>query len=70
MNEEFKVTLSPKDDSPADIQSFPAPINLKEDILDELALLHKYGIFTSLPFSKLARPNLQRKSKRETPTTV
>ena len=32
MNEEFKVKLTPKDDSPANSQSLPAPINLKEDI--------------------------------------
>ena len=31
MNEEFKVKLTPKDDSPAYSQSLPAPINLKED---------------------------------------
>ena len=52
MNEEFKVKLTPKDDSPAYRQSLPAPINLKEDILVELAMLHIYGIITTLPFSK------------------
>ena len=56
MNEEFKVKLTPKDDSPAYSQSLPAPINLKEDILVELAILHKYGIITTLPFSKYASP--------------
>ena len=56
MNEEFKVKLTPKDDSPAYSQSPPAPINLKEDILVELAMLHKYGIITTLPFSKYASP--------------
>ena len=56
MNEEFKVKLTPKDDSPAYSQSLPAPINLKEDILVELAMLHKYGIITTLPFSKYASP--------------
>ena len=50
MNEEFAVKLTPKDDSPAYSQSLPTPINLKEDILVELALLHKYGIITTLPF--------------------
>ena len=52
MNEEFKMKLTPKDDSQACSQSLPAPINLKQDILVELAMLHKYGIFTTLPFSK------------------
>ena len=56
MNEEFKVKLTPKDDSPAYCQSLPAPINLKEDILVELATLHKFGIITTLPFSKYASP--------------
>ena len=56
MNEDFKVKLTPKDDSPAYSQSLPTPINLKEDILVELALLHRYGIITKLPFSKYASP--------------
>ena len=56
MNEDFKVKLTPKDDSPAYSQSLPTPINLKEDILVELALLHRYGIITRLPFSKYASP--------------
>ena len=58
MNKDFKVKLTPKDDSPAYSQSLPTPINLKEDILVELALLHRYGIITTLPFSKYARPNI------------
>ena len=56
MNEEFKVKLTPKDDSPDYSQGLPAPINLKEDILVELAMLHKYDIITTLPFSKYASP--------------
>ena len=56
INEEFTVKLTPKDDSPAYSQSLPTPVNLKEDILVELALLHKYGIITTLPFSKYASP--------------
>ena len=56
MNEEFTVKLTPKDDSPAYSQSLPTPINLKEDILVELALLQRYGIITTLPFSKYASP--------------
>ena len=53
---EFKVQLTPLDNRPAKGQSLPAPINLKDDILVELALLHKYGIITTLPFSKYASP--------------
>ena len=56
MNEDFMIKLTPKDDSPAYSQSHPTPVNLKEDILVELALLHKYGIITTLPFSKNASP--------------
>ena len=56
MNEDFKVKLTPKDDSRAYSQNLPTPINLKEDILVELALLLRYGIITTLPFSKYANP--------------
>ena len=56
INTEFKVPLTPLDNRPAYSQSLPAPINLKDDILVELALLHKYGIITTLPFSKYASP--------------
>ena len=55
MNDEFKMKMTPKDDSPAYSQSLPATINL-EDILVKLAMLHKYGIITTLPFSKYASP--------------
>ena len=61
MNEEFKVELTPENDSPADSQSLPAPINLKEDIMVELAMLHNNGIITTLPFSKYASPILAQK---------
>ena len=53
---EFKVQLTPLDNRPAYSQSLPAPIRLKDDILVELALLHKNGINTALPFSKYASP--------------
>ena len=52
----MKVQLTPSDNRPAYSQSLPAPIKLKDDILVELALLHKYGIITTLPFSKYASP--------------
>ena len=54
INTQFKVQLTPLDNRPAYSPSLPAPINLKDDILVELALLHKYGIITTLPFSKNA----------------
>ena len=55
-NREFKVKLTPNDDRPAYNQSLPTAINLKDDITVELALLHKYGIITTLFFSKYASP--------------
>ena len=55
-NGEFKVKLTPNDDRPAYSQSLSTPINLKDDIFVELALLHRYGIITTLPFSKYASP--------------
>ena len=56
INTEFEVQLTLLDDRPAYSQNLPAPINLKDDILVELAFLHKYGIITTLTFSKYASP--------------
>ena len=56
MNTEFKVKLIPKDDKAVYSQSLPMPIHLKEDLIFELALMHKYGIVTVLTFSKYASP--------------
>ena len=56
INTEFKVQLTPLDNRPAYSQNLPAPINLKDDFLVELALLHKYRIITTLLFSKYASP--------------
>ena len=56
MNTEFKVKLTPKDDKAVYSQNLPMPIHLKEDLTLELALTHKYGIITVLPFSKYASP--------------
>ena len=54
--EEFKSELTPNDDRPAYSQRLPTPIDLKDDTTVELALLHRYGIITTLPFSKYASP--------------
>ena len=56
MNTEFKVRLTPKDDKAVYSQNLPMPIHLKGDLIVELALMHKYGIITVLPFSKYASP--------------
>ena len=56
MNMEFKVKLTRKDNEAVYSQSLPMPIHLKEDLIVELALMHKYGIITVLSFSKYASP--------------
>ena len=55
-NTEFKVELFPKKDKAVYSQSLPMPTHPKEDLIVELALMHKYGIITVLPFSKYASP--------------
>ena len=61
IKEEYTVELIPKNISPAYSQSLPTPVNLKEDILVELASLHKYGNITTLPFSIYASPMFAQK---------
>ena len=56
MNTEFKVKLTPRDDKAVYSQSLPMPIHLKEYLIVEMALMHKYEIITVLPFSKYASP--------------
>ena len=56
MKSEFKVRITPKDDKAVYSQSLPMPIHQKEDLIVELALMHKYGIITVLSFSKYASP--------------
>ena len=56
IDEHFTVKLTPIDDRAALSQSLQAPLNLKEDILVKSALLQKYGIITTLPFSEIASP--------------
>ena len=53
---ELKLKLTPKDDKAVYSQSLSMPIHLKEDLIVELALMHKNGIITVLPFSKYASP--------------
>ena len=52
INNKFKVKLTPKDERRIYTQSLPVPRNLKEDLKVELALMHRYGIITTPPFSK------------------
>ena len=55
-NTVFKVELSPKDDKVVNSQNLPIPIHLKKDLNVDLALVHKYGIYKVLLFSKYASP--------------
>ena len=56
MNTEFKVKLNLKDEKAVYSQSLPMPIHLKENLIFEMALMHKYGIITVLLFSKYTSP--------------
>ena len=58
MTTEFKVKLTPKGDKAVYSQSLPMPIHLKEDLIVELALLHKYGIITVLPLLKIRKSHI------------
>ena len=62
LNTEFREKLTPRDGKVVYNKILPILIHLKEDLTVELALMHKYGKFTVLPFSKYASPILaQRK---------
>ena len=61
MNSVVKVNFRPKDDRAVYSPSLPMPIHLKEDLIDEVALMHKYGIITVLPVSKYASSILAQK---------
>ena len=63
---EYKVQLTSIDNRPAYSKNLPAPINLEDDILVEVALLHKYGIITTLPYSKYACPMFAQRKPNET----
>ena len=55
-NTELKVKLTPAHDLPVYVQSPPAPIHLRDEILVELALMQYYGIVTLLANSKYSSP--------------
>ena len=52
LNTEFKLKITPKDNKAVYNQNLPMRIYLKEDLIVKLALMHKYGVITGLPFSK------------------
>ena len=56
INTEFKMKLQPEHHKPIYSQSLPTPINLKEDLTVELALMQYYGLITTLPYSRYSSP--------------
>ena len=54
-NKNFKVQLTPKNESPAYTQSQYVPMKLKEDLTVELPVMHRY----SLPISKFQNTQAQ-----------
>ena len=65
IKKDYKVKLTPVDERAALSHSLPVPLNLKEDIMAELALLHKYGIIRTLPYSKYASPIFAQRKPKE-----
>ena len=62
MDTEFKVRLKPKDDKAVYSQNVPLPIHLKENLIVEVVLMHKYVIITVFPFSKYASPIFEQRN--------
>ena len=60
MNTDFKLGLTPKEDKTFDSGNPTMPIHLKEDLIVEMALMHKHGIITVQLFSKYASLILHR----------
>ena len=56
MNTELKVKLTQKVDRAVYSQNLPVAIHLKKDLIVGLALMHRFGIITVLPFSKYESP--------------
>ena len=56
INHNFKMKLTSKDESPVYTQSLSVSIKLKEVLTVEIALMHRIGILTTLPFQKYSSP--------------
>ena len=61
MNTEFKLKLTSRDEKAFYSRNLPARMQLKEDLIIELALMHNFGIITVLHFPKKARPSFAQK---------
>ena len=55
-NTEIKLKLTSEHDDVVYAQTLPTPTNLKDDLLVEMALKQKYGIFTTQPYNKHSSP--------------
>ena len=53
---ELKIKLTPEHDLPIYTQGPPTPIHLRDELIIELALMHYYGLITTLPQSKYSSP--------------
>ena len=56
LNTELKIKLTFEHPFPVYVQGPPAPIHLRDEILDELALLHHFKVVTTLSHSKYSSP--------------
>ena len=57
INNSFKVKLTPKDERPIYTQSLPVPINLKEDLTVELALMQFFRHNNDITIFKICQSN-------------
>ena len=55
-NDDFKVKLTPGHDEPMYTQGPPTPIQYRDEVLVELALLQYWGMITTLKYSKYPSP--------------
>ena len=55
-NTEMKIKLTPEHSMPMYVQGPPTPIHLRDELHVELALMHYYGLITTLPQSKYSSP--------------
>ena len=61
-----KVSLTPKDDKSVYTQTLPVPLNLKEDLTVELALMHRHDP----TFLQIRQPHLRStETQRQTEAT-
>ncbi len=56
INTEFKIKLQPENHQTIYSQALPTPINLKQDLTVELALMQYYGLITTSLYSRYSSP--------------